>query len=83
MFFVTFLPQFVSPERSARAGKLVFLGLTFVVVAVADLRPDDPLRRAPRRALSSGSPRVMRAVDWLFASVFSGFAVKLLLTSRK
>src|SRR5918911_3521909 len=31
LFFVTFLPQFVSPDDPNAAGKLVFLGLYFVV----------------------------------------------------
>ena len=28
------------------------------------------------------TPRVMRAIDWLFAGVFSAFAVRLLLAQR-
>ena len=34
LFFVTFLPQFVSAEDPAAIGKLLFLGVEFVVVSL-------------------------------------------------
>src|SRR5690606_28947278 len=33
VFFVTFLPQFVMPSDPHASGKLIFLGLMFVIVA--------------------------------------------------
>lgn len=77
MFFVTFLPQFVDAGDPHAAGKLMVLGGTFVVIATPiciamilfAARLSGWLRRAPR---------VMRAVDWLFAGVFGAFAVRLL-----
>lgn len=77
MFFVTFLPQFVSAGDPHAMGKLIFLGAVFVVTAaplcalmiVFAARLSDALRR---------SPKIMRAIDWLFAGVFGAFAVRLL-----
>jgi len=78
MFMVTFLPQFVTAGDPHASQKLVFLGVMLVVVAfpicvvmiVFAARLAELLKR---------TPRVMRTVDWLFAGVFSAFAVRLLL----
>lgn len=81
LFFVTFLPQFVSPGDPNATAKLVFLGLTLIVfglvlcalmIVFAD-RVSGALRR---------SPLATKAMDWLFASIMGGFAVKLLLERR-
>lgn len=81
VFFATFLPQFVSPDDPAATGKLIFLGLTFVVVAtpftVAMILAAGRVSAALR-----GSRRLSRAIDWLFAGVMGAFAVRLLLSSR-
>ncbi len=82
VFFVTFLPQFVSPADPDAAKKLLFLGLTFVVVNVPvnfglvlfAERIAHHLKR---------SRRVTRIVDWVFAGVLGAFAVKLALTQSR
>jgi len=77
LFFVTFLPQFVSPDDPNALGKLVFFGLVFVtwsipicsgLIFAAD-QVSDLMRR---------SPKISRIIDWLFASVFAGFATVIL-----
>ncbi len=82
IFFMTFLPQFVSPGDPDVRGKLIFLGLLFVtvslpvviaIVLVAD-RLADLLRR---------NQRVTRMIDYLFGGVFSAFALKILLTQGR
>jgi len=82
LFFVTFLPQFVDAQDPHAAGKLLFLGLYFVVLsyplAVLLILGADRLVGALRRR-----PRALRAVDWLFAGVFSAFAIKVLATQSK
>ena len=77
MFFVTFLPQFVTAGDPNAAGKLLFLGAVFVAIAtpICLLMVVFAARLA---GLLKRSPRVMRAIDWLFASIFSAFAVRLL-----
>lgn len=78
VFFITFLPQFVSPADPDAAGKLFVLGVLFVIVAapiiVAMILGAGAIARLLRR-----SPRATRAVDYLFATVLGGFAVKLAL----
>ncbi|MFL4988779.1 MAG: LysE family translocator [Microvirga sp.] len=77
LFFVTFLPQFVSAGDPYAAQKLVFFGLYFVLFnlplcALMVLGADRVLALLKRR------PRVMRAIDYVFAGIFGAFAVKIL-----
>ncbi len=78
MFFVTFLPQFVVANDPHATGKLLFLGVVFVAIGtpicVALIVSASSLALLLKRA-----PRVMRAIDWLFAGVFGAFAARLLL----
>jgi threonine/homoserine/homoserine lactone efflux protein len=77
LFFVTFLPQFVDASDPHASGKLWFLGLYFVVVAtplsIALVLAADKVVGALKRR-----PRVMRAIDYGFASLFGAFALKML-----
>ncbi len=79
MFFVTFLPQFVTAGDPYAAQKLIFLGIVFVAIAtpisIAMIVSAVQLAHLLKR-----TPRVMRAIDWLFAGIFSAFAVRLLFT---
>ncbi len=79
LFFVTFLPQFVSARDPDAAGKLAFLGLYFMVVSLpitsAMVFTADRFAAALRR-----SRRVTRTLDYLFAGIFGAFAAKILLT---
>lgn len=79
VFFVTFLPQFVSPDDPHASGKLVFLGFGFIVICapicVAMILAADRIADALRR-----SPRIMRVIDCVFAAVLGGFALRLLVT---
>lgn len=82
IFFMTFLPQFVRVDDPHVTGKLIFLGILSILIAlpVAILVVfganglADWLRR---------KPQVMRMVDYVFAAVFSVFAVKILLTQSR
>ena len=77
VFFVTFLPQFVSAEDPHAAGKLFFLGLYFVAlcapICVLLILSADSIAAVLRR-----SPQATRVVDYLFAGVMGAFALKLL-----
>ena len=79
LFFVTFLPQFVSAGDPDAAGKLAFLGLYFMAVSL-------PITSAmvftadKFSALLRKSRRVTRTLDYLFAGIFGTFAAKILLT---
>ena len=82
LFFVTFLPQFVDAADPHAAGKLLFLGLYFVVLSY----PLAVLLVLAAERLVGGlkrRPRLLRAIDWLFAGVFSAFAVRILATQAR
>jgi threonine/homoserine/homoserine lactone efflux protein len=82
LFFVTFLPQFVSASDPHAAGKLAFLGAYFVVFTIPlailmILGAESVVEKLKR------NPRIMRGIDCVFAGVFGAFAVKILLTEQK
>ena len=82
LFFMTFLPQFVSSTDPSAPGKLFFLGMMFIVLSVPATAPmvfaADRFAAAMKR-----NPRVTRFVDYLFAGVFSAFALKILTAQAK
>lgn len=82
LFFVTFLPQFVSATDPAASAKLVFLGMEFVVLSLpiviaivlgAHWLTDTLLR----------SERAQKVLNWSFAAVFAGFAVTILFAETR
>jgi threonine/homoserine/homoserine lactone efflux protein len=82
LFFITFLPQFVTPNDPDVRAKLLFLGVYFVVIniplsVVMILGAERLVDFLKRR------PRVMRGIDYSFAGVFAFFALKIALTQGK
>jgi len=82
VFFVTFLPQFVSVDDVNAFGKLLFLGIMFPVISAPIIIPmiiyADKIAHTLR-----ASPRLGRSIDYIFATVLGGFAIKLLLTQAR
>lgn len=82
LFFVTFLPQFISAADPHASAKLAFLGVYFVAftapLAVLMILGAERVVTTLRRR-----PRIMRAIDYLFAGVFGAFAVRILLTESR
>jgi threonine/homoserine/homoserine lactone efflux protein len=82
IFFMTFLPQFVSASDPGVTMKLVFLGIWFTIAAM-------PINLAvvlTAEWLSDWlqeNPKVLRSIDLMFAGVFSLFAVKILMTQAR
>jgi len=82
LFFVTFLPQFVDAADPHASQKLVFLGLYFVALSI----PLSVLLIFGTEgviALLKRRPRVMRAIDYVFATLFGVFALKILTTQGR
>lgn len=82
IFFMTFLPQFVSADDPAFTGKLLFLGAVFVIVALPVVLGTVYAADKVANWLKS-NPKVMRVMDYSFAGVFSLFAVRILLTQGR
>jgi threonine/homoserine/homoserine lactone efflux protein len=82
LFFMTFLPQFVSATDPHAPGKLFFLGVLFIAISIPVTAP--MVLAADRfSSLLRRSPRVTRIVDYVFAGVFSAFALKILTAQAK
>ncbi len=82
LFFITFLPQFVSADDPHVTGKLLFLGLFFVLINI----PGSFLIILGAEKLVNwlkARPRVLRGIDYSFAGVFAFFALKIALTQGK
>lgn len=82
LFFVTFLPQFVSASDPAASAKLLFLGAEFVVVSlpvvVGVVLAAEWLTTTLRER-----QWVSCALNWSFAAVFMAFAVTILLAEGR
>ncbi len=82
LFFITFLPQFVSATDPHVTSKLLFLGIYFVVINT----PLSILMIFGAEKLVTwlkNKPRVMRGVDYTFAGVFAVFAMKIAFTQGR
>jgi threonine/homoserine/homoserine lactone efflux protein len=77
VFFLTFLPQFVSASDPHAGGKLMFLGLYFIALGIPVCALLIVLAERFTAAIRR-SPKAMRAIDWLFATLMGAFAVRLL-----
>jgi threonine/homoserine/homoserine lactone efflux protein len=82
IFFMTFLPHFGSATDPNVTGKLIFLGIWSIVVAlpigIAIVILADKMSgwlQANRKAL--------RGLDYSIAAVFSAFAIKILMTQSR
>ncbi|TGV76713.1 LysE family translocator, partial [Mesorhizobium sp. M00.F.Ca.ET.149.01.1.1] len=82
LFFMTFLPQFVSAHDPNASGKLLFLGVMFVVLSTPVTVPM-VLAAEKFSAAMKASPRMTRVLDYLFCGVFSAFALKILTAQAK
>ena len=82
LFFITFLPQFVSAHDPYVTGKLLFLGLYFVVINT----PGAFLIILGAEKLVTwlkARPKILRGIDYSFAGVFAFFAFKIAVTQGK
>jgi threonine/homoserine/homoserine lactone efflux protein len=82
LFFITFLPQFVTAGDPHVTGKLLFLGLYFVVINT----PGAFLMILGAEKLVKwlkSRPRFLRGIDYSFAGVFAFFAFKIAMTQGR
>ncbi|WCK01841.1 LysE family translocator [Agrobacterium tumefaciens] len=82
IFFMTFLPQFVSATDPHVTGKLIFLGIWSIIVAlpigIGIVVAADVLSAWLQR-----NRKVLRGLDYTIAGVFSLFAVKIFFTQTR
>jgi threonine/homoserine/homoserine lactone efflux protein len=82
LFFVTFLPQFVSAADPAAPGKLLFLGAEFVLVSLPVVVAVVLFAEWLTHTLKHNR-WVGRALNWSFAAVFMAFAATILLAEGR
>ncbi|MCZ8269897.1 MAG: LysE family translocator [Beijerinckiaceae bacterium] len=82
LFYLTFLPQFVAANDPHAQSKLLFLGIYFVIfalpLAVGLILVAERFIETMRR-----NPKLMRAIDFSFAGIFTLFAVQVLRTQGR
>jgi threonine/homoserine/homoserine lactone efflux protein len=82
LFFVTFLPGFVEATDTNARGKLLFLGLYFVlfngVMATLFILMADRLVMTLK-----ANPKIIRLIDYVFAGVFGIFALAIVRAQAK
>jgi len=82
LFFVTFLPQFVSATDPNASQKLIFLGVEFLLISVPIVLSIILLANWLGEVLAN-SIRAQRALNWSFAAVFAAFAVTILASEAR
>lgn len=82
LFFVTFLPQFISQTDSEASGKLLFLGGEFLIVSIPVLLSIILMAGWIGKVLIN-SQKAQKALNWSFAAVFATFAVTILAVEGK
>ncbi len=82
LFFVTFLPQFVSQTDPEASAKLLFLGAEFLVVSIPILLSIILMAGWIGNVLVN-SQKAQKALNWSFAAVFAAFAITILAVEGK
>ena len=82
IFFITFLPQFVTVGDPSLREKLLFLGLYFVALNIP-LSIITVLIAERLVNWLKARPKVLRGIDFTFASVFALFALKIAFTEGR
>jgi len=82
VFFVTFLPQFIDAGDAHASGKLMFLGILFLVIGITTNAFIILIAERVTGFMQS-SRRAMRYFDYGMAGIMSAFALKLVLTQGR
>lgn len=82
IFFMTFLPQFVSAHDPHVTGKLIFFGLYFIAIGMP-INVIVVLAADRLSAWLQANPKILRGIDYTFAGVFSIFAAKIFFTQAR
>lgn len=82
LFFMTFLPQFVTATDPHVTGKLIFLGLWAILIGMP-VNAAIVLVAERLSAWLQNNRRVLRGIDYSFAGIFSLFAFKIFMTQAR
>jgi threonine/homoserine/homoserine lactone efflux protein len=82
LFFMTFLPQFVTASDPHVTGKLIFLGF-WAILAGMPINLMIVIVAEKLSAWLQNNRRVLRGIDYSFAGIFSLFAFKIFMTQAR
>ena len=82
LFFVTFLPQFISASDSHASAKLFILGLGFIAITTV-VNGLIILVAGRFVAAAKRNPRALRLFDYRFAALMGAFAARLVWAEAK
>lgn len=81
MFFLAFLPQFVTPDTKHFPLQMLLLGFIFMVQAIAIFSMIGYFSGSIGRFILS-RPRIAKYFNWLTASIFASLGLRLALAER-
>ncbi len=81
LFFLAFLPQFLSPDTTAPAQEMLLLGAVFMAMTAVVFILYGLLASSVSRFVTN-SPRAIRLVHRSFAIVFAALAIRLVLATE-
>lgn len=81
IFFLAFLPQFLSPDKLAVTSQTLLLGSVFMSMTIVIFIGYGVFASALRRRVLQ-SPKILKAIKWCFSSVFMGLGVRLALSDK-
>ena len=82
LFFLAFLPQFVSPDAGSAVGQMLVLGAVFAMLGLLFLTLVAYFSGSLGERLG-GSPRFASALRWLSGSILVGLGLRLALPERR
>ena len=81
IFFLAFLPQFLSPNKLSVTSQTLLLGSIFMSMTIVLFIAYGVFASALRRKVLQ-SPKILKTIKWCFGSVFMGLGVRLALSEK-
>lgn len=81
IFFLAFLPQFIDAHSASVTSQTLILGAVFMAMTIAIFIGYGLFASLLRRKVL-GSPRILKAIKWCFASIFVVLGVRLALADK-
>ena len=81
IFFLAFLPQFLSPNKLSVTSQTLILGSIFMSMTIVLFIGYGIFASTLRRRVLQ-SPKILKVIKWCFSSVFLGLGVRLALSEK-
>ena len=81
IFFLAFLPQFIDSNLTSATSQTLILGALFMAMTIAIFIGYGLFASLLRRKVL-GSPKILKAIKWCFASIFMALGVRLALSEK-